>query len=501
MKTNLTVHVPESSRSRREPQTAHLRRSAATLLAGGLLLSCAACVTIPDDRNLLPQQDVARAQLATDIKLAREGWPQAQWWTRYNDPQLNRLVAQALQNGPTLQIAAARVSEARAALQHDTSDKGPNVGLNATTSRTLYSAEGFFPPPIGGSYYTETTVEAVAQYDFDWWGKHKAAIAAALGEVNARRADYAQAEQTLAAAIAQSYFNLQGARTRLVNLQDMLTLQRTMLADNEKRIANGVANNDGEHLAQVGVAMLEQQIAQREAYIASEREALRALLGADNHALADIAVQPLPQALPALPSNLGIELLARRPDLQAARWRVEASLDQIDSAKAAFYPDINLSAYFGSDVLSLDKLFNAAARTMSIAPTLTLPLFDSGRLKASLEAVRSQRNEMIADYNQSVFNAVREVAQAGIGLQAVQRQIDRQADAETAAAAFLHSTEARFKHGLTNRNTMLVAELAVREEQDTGLQLKNQLLLADVALIKALGGGYQAVQADAAPKQ
>ncbi|MFI4941336.1 MAG: TolC family protein, partial [Burkholderiales bacterium] len=182
---------------------------ATALSTCALLLAMAGCAGIPAEHDVLPQQDMARAQLAANIKLAREGWPQAQWWTRYGDPQLNRLMAQALKDGPTLQAAAARIGSARAALQRDISEKGPNAGLNATTGRTLYSADGFYPPPIGGSYYNETTVTVSAQYDFDWWGKHRAMIGAALGEVNARRAEYAQAEQTLAAAVAQNYFTLQ----------------------------------------------------------------------------------------------------------------------------------------------------------------------------------------------------------------------------------------------------------------------------------------------------
>jgi multidrug efflux system outer membrane protein len=127
-----------------------------------------------------------------------------------------------------------------------------------------------------------------------------------------------------------------------------------------------------------------------------------------------------------LTATLGIELLARRPDLQAARWRVEASLERIEATEAAFYPDINLSGFIGTDTVSLDELLKHASRTLSIGPALSLPLFDSGRLKASLSAARSRRNEMIADYNQTVFKAVSDVAQEGASLQGLQNQIAEQ---------------------------------------------------------------------------
>ncbi|MDB5889084.1 MAG: Outer rane component of tripartite multidrug resistance system, partial [Rhodocyclales bacterium] len=226
--------------------------------------------------------------------------------------------------------------------------------------------------------------------------------------------------------------------------------------------------------------------------IGREREALRALLGADNAALADLMPHALPTVDTALPSSLGIELLARRPDLQAARAHVEASLSRIEVAQAAFYPDINLTGFFGSDALSFDKLLNASSRTLFIGPTLTLPLFNSTRLQAGLGVARSQRNELIADYNQSVFEAVREVAQAGISLQGLQQEMQAQGAATQTATATLRSTQARFRQGLADNSGVLGAQMTVFQQHGQDLQLQAQALLADVALTKALGGGYRA---------
>ncbi len=156
-----------------------------------------------------------------------------------------------MKDGPTLQVAAARIASARAAFLRDSGEQGARVDLNAATTRTRYSSNGCFPPPIGGAFYTETTVEAAARYDFDWWGKHRATIAATLGEVNARQAEYAQAEQTLAAAVAQTYFSLQGAWARLANLQNMTATQRDLVQDKVKRVAHGVASVDAERQAEI----------------------------------------------------------------------------------------------------------------------------------------------------------------------------------------------------------------------------------------------------------
>jgi outer membrane protein, multidrug efflux system len=469
-----------------------------SLIQKSLLTACVllafGCAQIPEDREALPQRDVASAQLAADIKLAREGWPEAQWWTRFNDPQLNQLMTRALQDGPTLQVAAMRVASASAALQLDNANNGNDIGIKAATNRQRYSSNGLFPAPIGGAYFSDFNVQFGATHDFDWWGKRRAQIAASLGEVTARRAEYAQAEQTLAAAVAQSYFNLQAAWARLDNLQQMRVAQRALVADKNKRIEHGLATSDEQRTAESDLNALNREYAQIETQLVREREALRALIGADASALADLTPRALPQENASLPGALGIELLARRPDLQAARARVEASLSRIEVSKAAFYPDISITGAIGLDSLSLDKLLQYSSRTPFIGATLSLPLFNSATLQAQLGIVRDQRNELIADYNQSVINAIRDVAQAGAGLQGLAQQQREQAAATQLARDKQRSAQARFNQGLGDNSSLLNAQFAVFEQHDQDLQIQSQALLGQVALIKALGGGYVAGQ-------
>ncbi|HEY8856209.1 MAG TPA: efflux transporter outer membrane subunit [Rugosibacter sp.] len=462
------------------------------LCLSSLLLAISGCAIIPPDHDALPRQDLASAQLAADIKLAHDNWPQAQWWKGYGDAQLDRLMAQALQNSPSLQMTAARIGSAQAALNLDAADEGVDVNFKTEINRQRYSANGFFPAPIGGNYYTESTLKVLASHDFDWWGKRRAQIAAALGEVNARHAEHAQAEQTLAAAVAQSYFNWQAQWARLDKLQQRCVKQEELVADKVKRIAHGIASIDEQQTAEAELNHLHREQAALDAQLGREREALRSLLGANSHALIDLAPQPLSDIPHALPSTLGIELLARRPDLQVARWRVEASLNRIEADQAAFYPEVNLTGFIGLDSVSMSDLFNASSRTLFIGPALSLPLFDSRRLQARLGLARTQRNELIADYNQLVFNAVRDVAQEGLTLRGMEVQIREQTAATKMTDALLRSVRARFTQGLVDRSTLLNAELAALKEQDISLQVKNQQLLSEVALIKTLGGGYRA---------
>ena len=456
-----------------------------------LSLALAGCASIPPDTQPLPQQDLATIQLAADIHLASEGWPAAQWWRQFQDSQLDQLIEHALSSSPNLDVANARIGSALSAFDARHADRGPRVDLGANANRQRYSGNGLMPAPIGGNYYNEVTVGVQAHYDLDWWGKHKAQIAASLGEVNARRAEYAMAEQMLAAEIARHYFSMQNGWARMDNLHALVKLQQQLVTDKEKRIANGLGISDDHLSAQTRLSLLQQQIALLETQIITEREALRALLGADSSALASLQPKEA-QALPhALPGKLGMELLARRPDLQAARWRVQAAMSTIEAAQAAFYPDIDLGASFGLDAIKLGKLLQSGSRTLFIGPALSLPLFDSGRLQAQLAGARSERNELIADYNQNVFNVVRDVAQAGAKVQGVENQLRLQEENLRASEAQLRNANARLKQGLADRATQINAEMTVRGQVDLGMQLQNQRQNAEINLNMALGGGYR----------
>ncbi|WP_377705750.1 TolC family protein [Pseudoduganella sp. UC29_71] len=501
-------------------KTKNLSLPAATTLA--LALALAGCAHVPAERSApLAQRDVSATAIAADIRLARDGWPEARWWSVYGDAQLDGLIAAALAASPDLDAAAAQIASAHSSLDRTRAAAGLEAGAYGGMNRQRYSGTGLLPAPIGGSYFTEETVRVEARYDFDWWGRNKAQVAAAAGEVNAHQADYAQAERALSAAIAQSYFRLQGGWARRANLAQLIAAQQAVIDDAAKRIARGLGVADEERQASGELSQLRKQLAQLDGDNLREREALRALLGGDGAAsagaldataprakaaavataaaragtaqlLASLQPRALPAGPHALPSRLGMELLARRPDLQAARWRVEASLSRIDAAKAAFYPDINISAAAGLNSISLEHLLEAPSRTLFLGPTITLPLFDSKRLAAQLEGTRSERNALVAEYNRAVVAAVRDVAQDAAAVQALEAETNEQAAASAAAQALLQSAQAKLQGGLASQHAVLAAQLNALRQQDAVLHLQQIQLQAEVALIHSLGGGYRA---------
>nr|WP_307731204.1 efflux transporter outer membrane subunit [Massilia agilis] len=468
----------------------HLRLTKA---AGAVLaLALAGCVHVPADTSAAKAPDFAQAQHEAALKLARDAWPAQQWWKEYGDAQLDDLVARALTNGPSIAVAQARVATARAALRAEEAAGGAQVGLNASLNRQRYSATGLFPEPIGGNWFNDSTVQVKASYDFDWWGRHRALVAAALGETSARQAEAAQAAQTLSAAVAQSYFRLQMLWARERNVAAQQAVQRDVLSGRQQRLKQGLVNIDAVQGAEQDLASLNQQAQYFATQAGREREALRALIGADSEGMPKLSFQPPQGVQAALPAQLGIELLARRPDLLAARWRVEAALGRTRAAEAAFYPDLNLMAAAGLNSVSLSRLLQYGSRTMLAGAALNLPIFDAGRLEAGLGEARAQRDELLADYNQSVLVAVRDVAEEAATLSGIAQQRRAYQEAVDKAASLEANARTRLKAGLAESAAVLQAQLATLRLRDAGLQLRDAELQSQVALVKALGGGYRA---------
>jgi multidrug efflux system outer membrane protein len=460
-------------------------------IAGAVLALLAGCIAVPADTTRTAGIDLAaRAQHAQAIELPLDAWPAEQWWRAYQDPQLDALVERALKDSPSLATVAARVAGAQAIVTAERADEGASVGLATGMNRQRYSSNGFFPPPIGGAYFNDLNVQVRAAYDVDWWGKHRSLVAAAIGESHARQAEAAQAAQAIAASVAQSYFRLQMLWARQDKVKALASLQRELVAGRKARIAHGLASSDMLRSAELDLGVLEEQSQRLATQAGREREVLRALTGGDAAALSSLArVNPTPAAN-ALPRELGMELLARRPDLQAARWRVEAQLGRVAASEAAFRPDINLAAGFGFDAVTLGKLLRWPSRTPLLGATLDLPLFDSGRLKAQLGVARSNRDELVAEYNEAVLAAVREVAQEGASLQGLEQETQTHRQTLDASRKLVDSAEARMKRGLLERAGVLQAKMTLLRQQDTDLQLTDARLQTQVALVKALGGGY-----------
>lgn len=463
-----------------------------------MLVSLGGCALMRDDTVPLEQLPAERIRLADDIKLVRDGWPQAQWWRRYGDAQLDVLVARGLKDAPAMAVARARVEASRATAKLTDASHGLLVGFTASLDRQAVSENGFLAPfshnvpALGatGPWYTQGTIGLGAEYSVDLWGKDRARTEAAIGVLNARQAEGAQAELLLSSQIVHAYYDMQALFAVEVLLQQARDIEEEAVAAHQAKAERGLEPHTPGEVALARRLELDRQLTAAQTRIRLLREMLRALVGAGPEDFPVIAAVPLPGTSGQLPASLGYELLARRPDLQAMRWYVQASFDQVEVAKAAFYPSLDIRAFLGMDALHLDDLLRKSSRQLNLIPGLSLPIFDSGRLNANLAVARSQSNALIAEYNQSVLNAVREVAQAGIELASLDRQANLHNGKLKAATFAYDSAQAHCRRGLLDKVSAAKAKLPILLEQGSAVELRSRQIHAEVALTTVLGGGY-----------
>jgi multidrug efflux system outer membrane protein len=458
------------------------------------------CALIHHDGTPTTEITPEQIDLANDIHLARDGWPAARWWTRYGDPQLDALIDQALADAPTMVIARTRVAQAKSDVELVSTGSSLQVAALALLDREHVSAHGFLGPfaqdepseGLTGPWYTEGIVGLGASLNLDIWGKQRAEIAASLGVSNARLAETSAVELEISADVAQLYYGIQTTYHLIDLLNESREIERFAVQAHEARVARGLEARTLLEDTRARQLAIEQQIVSAQGQVKQFRESMRALVGAGPSGLPEIEPVALPRSQAALPATLSYELLARRPDLQAMRWYVEASFDRIDAAKAAFYPTFDIKAFFGVNALHLADLFTHASQQINLIPGLYLPIFDGGRLNANLGGAREGSNLLIEQYNQAVLNAVRDVAQTGSRLETLDAQAELQERRIESIAFARDSIDASYHRGLTSRLAALEARQPVIAEQVALLTLDGQMLSQEIALTKALGGGYRA---------
>ena len=439
----------------------------------------------------------AKIQLAQALAFNKTDWPQAEWWRGYNDEQLNRLIGLAVQNSPGMAVARARVAVAEGKAGLARAEGGPLIGGMANINRQHLSDAGFLGvfaeniPALGltGPWYTSGTMGFLGSYTFDIWGLDRARVDAAIGAANASLAEEAQARLMLAAAVTRVYYDIQTLYALLDLQKEALSIAEDMVAAHAARQSRGLEPRTLSELALAQKAELEKQLAASEAALGITKEILRSFIGLEQP-LPEISRAPLPDVPASLPQSLGYELLARRADLQAARWYIQASLRGVDAAKAAFYPQFDIKAFFGLDAIHLEDLLQKGSQQFDLIPGLSLPIFDSGRLTANLQPVRAESNLIIAEYNQAVVNAVREVAEAGWEYSRLDREIGLQETRLQSMRFAAESAAAHYGNGLLDRVSAREARLPAIVEEAVLLNLRNQRLGAGVSLTMALGGGF-----------
>jgi outer membrane protein, multidrug efflux system len=455
-----------------------------------VLAAIAGCAGLPQKHK--PVQLTAAAPL--DGLEAQSGgiWPAQEWWKRYQDPTLDQLIELGGANSPTLATAHARYDSARQSVRLAAAESGAHLDATGDADRQRLSDNGLFPPQLlGFTWYNQFDLGLQASYTFDWWGKQKNAVEAAVDQAHAAQADRSAAALMLASSIADAYFGWQSDQSRVMLGKEKLAAVESQAKVTHARVGADLDSADELNNADLALAAAREQIAMLEGSAKLRLVALAALVGRSISDLPPLSPKPLPALSGALPDDVKIDLIARRADITASRWRVESAEKSLASARAEFFPDITVNALLGVSSLDVGRLLEYGSRVPQVSAAIHLPIFDEGRLKARYGGAQAAIDSAVSSYQDTVISAARDVATQATTRAQIQAQRAQRALQVAAALRMRETAAARVRQGITDSRSELLAEQSWIEQRDALLQLDSAALSADIALQRALGGGYE----------
>lgn len=455
------------------------------------VVACAAllggCVTPPSEvPTQIPVDEASLGLSGATLRPIADGW-----WHAFHDPQLDRLVERAIDGSPLLDVALARLREADARIGAARGPLYPRVTLDGAEQRSRLSENDIIPPPYGGRWIWRGDVAMNLSWDLDFWGRQASLVRQASANAEAADLDQDTARLVLAGALSRSYMRLDHAYRDLDLAQEMLKLRETEERLVRRRLDAGLDTRIDLRRAQGAVPLARVKVSEAQSEIERAVHGLAALTGQGAASYGEFVRPTLSlENAPSLPASLPANLLARRPDVIAARWRIEASDARRLAARAAFYPDVNLTAFAGFGAIGLDNLLVGDSLQVGLGPRFHLPLFDARRLKAEYREANAEVDAAVSQYNATVLYAVQQVADQLTALQAAEReQVDEQLALEHAQAV-QRIAAGRQRAGLGTRLDVLEAEAKVIDAHRQVLDRREALSQARVALLLSLGGSF-----------
>jgi NodT family efflux transporter outer membrane factor (OMF) lipoprotein len=467
--------------------------SAAVVIAAALLAGCADMGKVQPQAVQVKPADLHPGK-ALSAASANVAWPDEHWWEALHDAQLNQLVNTALSDNPSLRATLARVRQAESLAGVAQAATLPRVDASASADRELYSAHSTIPAPLAGNYAWKNTATLSGSYDLDLWGRNRDALAAALDEVHMAAAESQMARLTLETSIVRSYVQLSLAYALQDSVAENLAQRQRILDITRRRKAAGLASDIDVTSIETTLPAGRREHEQYGETIALLRNQLAALIGkgpGDGDAIARPMLALQAGAHDAIPANLPAELVGRRPDIVAQRWRVEAAGARIAGAKKDFYPNINLAAFIGVQSLGFGHFLEAGSQMRGITPAISLPVFEGGRLRSQLGNQTAIYDGAVEQYNATVIQAMSDVANAVVKMESVRQQDALAQRALESARRQQQLAERAYQAGLTDTLNVINAQLVLLNEQQQMAQVASKQLDNFALLMSALGGGIK----------
>ena len=457
------------------------------VLSAALTALLAGCVLPPKDspreRAIDPRQLGLTAAAVTP---ADEGW-----WKALDDAQLDALIEKAFAANPSLAQASAQLRAALAQIDAAHAGLLPRASFSGSALRQRAPDNYIIPPPLAGGDFWMAQIGASLSWDLDFWGRQADAVSQARALAQAADFERVNARLLLAAALVQTYVGLYRADALADIAQQAQSQRQHILELTRQRVAAGLDTRLElrEAESELPQARVERAQAQAQAELAVHALAMIAGQAADGYAAIGRPQLNLDAVLP-LPAQLPINLLARRPDVLAARLRIEAADAQRRATRAAFYPDVSLRALAGVAAFGLNDLFEAGARGYGAGPVVSLPLFDAGKLRAQYQGREAALDGAVAVYNDTVLRAVQQSSDQLTRIDALSRERTDQESTLVAAEDGYRIAEERYRAGLAGYLSVLSAETQVLNARRQSIQIIADLAVARVSLLLELGGSF-----------
>lgn len=457
-----------------------------------LALMLAGCATPPSiDASALPRVPEAfkesRSEGELRFKLVTTTPADGRWWTVFGDPVLDDLVHRADERNTSIQVAAARLLQARALFQQSNAERMPQAGVAAGVQRADGLTFTNLPPGHPRAFHSAA---ANASWEADLFGKLRRSSEAASFDAQAREALLRNARLLIEADVAQSYLALRALDEERRIVRQTVDAYRGTLDLTERRYRAG-------DVAELDVARATTQVAatQADALALDRRRAQLehavAVLVGEMPSAFSIEEAPLDAALPGIPAGLPADVLARRPDVAAAQATMLAAQARVGVAKAAWFPDIALTGAGGVASTAASELFKYSARAWSVGLLASLPVFDGGRREAGVKFAGGDMDAAVAQYREQVLVAVRDVEDQLSSLRLLERQAEAQGRAVEAASRATALSDRRWREGLVSQLDLLDAQRSELADRRAAVEVKGAQYQATVGLVRALGGGWE----------
>ena len=458
-------------------------------------LSAAACAAIPASQKGPAPKPASAYAAEQSFAGPTAAWPKTDWWTSFGDPQLSSIIDEALASAPDLRAAEARVRKAAAIRGESRANLLPSINFDGRVQHTQVGDKLGAPLGLigGGDKGQQSGYAGLSMsWELDFWGKNRAALAAATSEEQAAQAEREAAKLALSSAIATQYAELAALCAERDTAADAVSIRRQTAELMAGRQAQGLENAGASERARSAAEAAEAELAAVDEAITNTKHGIAALMGKGPDR--GLAIQrPSAQALtaPGLPAELPANLLGRRPDIVAARLRTEAASQRIKSAKASFYPNVNLMGFIGGGSLDLGSIARSTSMIGAIGPAVSLPIFNGGRLRSQYRGAEADYDLAVAEYDRTVTHALNEVADAVTSRQDLQLRLGHSRESLRAAQLAYAVVNNRYRGGLATYLDELSAEDSLISARREVARLESRAFTLDVATVRALGGGFQ----------